>query len=149
MPYEILIETVGHFKQMKVGAIIEMILNIGVSIILVIKYGLIGVGIGTLCASVFRTLQYTIYFYKNVLKIPIIGILKNYSVSVIEILVVLNVANFFNISNVSFLKLCFDAFILAIIVFIIVGFFSVFFYKTEIMMLTHKFKNFTCFKKGV
>ncbi len=67
IPYRVIVINVGHYKQTKNGAIFEAVLNITVSIIGSIRYGLIGVAIGTLCAMVFRTLQYAIYLSKNIM----------------------------------------------------------------------------------
>lgn len=67
IPYRVIVINVGHYKQTKNGAILEAVLNITVSIIGCIKYGLIGVAMGTLCAMVFRTLQYAVYLSKNIM----------------------------------------------------------------------------------
>ena len=61
IPYETIVKAVGHYKQTRNGAFMEAAINITVSIIFVIKYGLIGVAIGSLCAAVFRTFQYALY----------------------------------------------------------------------------------------
>lgn len=63
-----LVDAAGHFKQTRNGAIFEAFLNVIVSVTLVIKFGLIGVTIGTFCALLFRTLQYSIYASKNILQ---------------------------------------------------------------------------------
>ena len=65
MPYQMVVQAAGHYKQTKKGAIIEPILNIVLSIIFVFRYGLIGVSIGTLAATVFRTVQYSMYMRRN------------------------------------------------------------------------------------
>lgn len=67
LPYQTIVEAVGHFKQTRNGAMIEAGLNIVLSVILVIKFGMIGVAIGTLVATIFRTFQYAIYLSKNIL----------------------------------------------------------------------------------
>ena len=64
------VQAAGHYKQTKAGAIIEPILNIVLSIIFVLipRFGLTGVAIGTLAATLFRTAQYSLYMSKNVVK---------------------------------------------------------------------------------
>lgn len=64
-PYQTIIEAAGKFKETRNGAIAEAVINITISIILVIKYGLIGVAVGTLVATVFRSFQYAIYLSKK------------------------------------------------------------------------------------
>ena len=66
-PYRVIVINVGHYKQTKNGAIFEAVLNIVVSVLGCIRFGLIGVAMGTLCAMVFRTLQYAVYLSKNIM----------------------------------------------------------------------------------
>ena len=68
IPYQSIVEAAGHFKQTKNGAILEATLNIVISIVFVHNYGLIGVAIGTLIATVFRSIQYALYLSKNIVK---------------------------------------------------------------------------------
>ena len=56
----------GHFKQTKIAAYGEAILNLTVSIILVFNFGLIGVAIGTVIATLFRFVYYAYYLSKNI-----------------------------------------------------------------------------------
>ncbi len=67
IPYQTIITAIGHYKQTRNGAFIEAAINIVSSVVLVIKFGLIGVAVGTLLASVFRTIQYASYVNKNVM----------------------------------------------------------------------------------
>ncbi len=67
IPYRVIVINVGHYRQTRNGAIFEAVLNIVVSVIGCIRYGLIGVAMGTLCAMVFRTLQYAVYLSKNIM----------------------------------------------------------------------------------
>ena len=66
--YNILIKAVGHYKQTQTSAFIEAILNLGISIALVQKMGLVGVAIGTLVSMSYRTIYFAFYLKKNILK---------------------------------------------------------------------------------
>ena len=66
-PYINIANAAGHFKKIAKFAYIEALINICLSIILVAKYGLIGVAIGTLVATVFRYFSQLYYLKKNVL----------------------------------------------------------------------------------
>lgn len=68
IPYQTIVEAAGHFKQTRNGAIAEAAINIILSVILVWKYGLIGVAIGTLAATVFRSVQYAVYLSMHIVK---------------------------------------------------------------------------------
>ena len=67
LPYQLVVQAAGHYKQTKLGAIIEPFMNISLSIIFVFKFGLIGVAVGTLAATIFRTIQYSCYLSKNII----------------------------------------------------------------------------------
>ena len=63
LPYQSAVYAAGHFKQTRNGAIGEAALNIVISVILVFKFGLIGVAVGTLVSMLFRTVQYIWYYH--------------------------------------------------------------------------------------
>lgn len=66
-PYVSLAYSANKFKEIKWPAYIEAIINIVLSVILVFKFGLIGVAIGTLVAMTYRTLFHVHYFKNNVI----------------------------------------------------------------------------------
>lgn len=67
IPYKQLINAAGHYKQTQKSAIIEMVLNLTVSVILVLKYDMIGVAVGTLVAMLYRMVYFVKYVSKNIL----------------------------------------------------------------------------------
>jgi len=67
VPYRVITIAAGHYRQTRNGALLEAVINIVVSTLTVIKFGLIGVAIGSLCAMAFRTLQYVIYLSNNIM----------------------------------------------------------------------------------
>lgn len=84
LPYQMLVEAAGHFKQTRNGAIFESVMNIVISVGLVVKFGLIGVAIGTFFALVFRTGQYAIYSSDHLLKRSKKIVVKRVLVSIAE-----------------------------------------------------------------
>jgi len=68
-PYKSVINSTGHFKGTKHIAITESIINILVSVICVIKFGLVGVAVGTFLTMLYGCLSYSSYLSKNILKI--------------------------------------------------------------------------------
>ena len=67
----------GHFKQTQASAIIEMVLNIGVSVVMTLAFGLIGVAIGMVTAMVYRTVYFALYLKENILFRDIKYFVKN------------------------------------------------------------------------
>lgn len=82
-PYYSIIFTAGKFKETKISACIEALLNILVSCILVRKAGLIGVAIGTLIAMIYRTGSFIWYLSNNVLYLDVHYQIKRYCVSIV------------------------------------------------------------------
>lgn len=60
----------GHYKETQYGAIAEAIVNIVVSVILVKRYGIIGVAIGTLLAMLVRNISDVIHLRSAILCRP-------------------------------------------------------------------------------
>ena len=67
-PYLILVQATGNYEATKKGAVLEAAVNLLASLVLVIKFDLCGVIIGTILANSIRTLQYAWFIYKNVIK---------------------------------------------------------------------------------
>lgn len=67
-PYHSMVIASGSFKQTRVAAYGEAIINLSLSIILVIKFGLVGVAVGTLVAVSFRFAYYVFFLSKSVIK---------------------------------------------------------------------------------
>ena len=67
LPYNMVVLAAGHYKQTQTSSIIEMLINIVLSIALVIKFGLVGVAIGTLAAMAYRTVYLAWYLTKNII----------------------------------------------------------------------------------
>lgn len=80
-PYGSMIIAAGHFKQTKIAAYGEAILNLTVSIILVFNFGLIGVAIGTVIATLFRFVYYAYYLSKNIFYRSISRFIKRFFVN--------------------------------------------------------------------
>ena len=57
----------GHYKETRMGAYGEAIINIITSIVFVYIWGLVGVAIGTVVATLFRQIYYVVYLSKHVL----------------------------------------------------------------------------------
>ena len=79
-PYIILAYSAGKFKDIRIYAIIEAVLNIVISLILVQPLGLVGIAIGTLIAMVYRTV-FQIYYLKNhIVNRPFSKFLKRFAI---------------------------------------------------------------------
>lgn len=65
-PYHSIVMAAGHFKQTRIAAYGEAVINIVLSVLLVGKFGLTGVAVGTVISSAFRFGYYIIYLSKHI-----------------------------------------------------------------------------------
>lgn len=78
IPYQLLVEAAGIFKQTRNGAFLEIVLNVIFSVVFVQMYGVVGVVVGGFCAAIVRTTQFAWFSQKTVLKCSMLGVIKNY-----------------------------------------------------------------------
>lgn len=67
MPYHSVVIAAGHFRQTQLAAYGEAAINVGLSILLVSRYGLVGVAAGTMAATAFRMIYYVGYLSHRIL----------------------------------------------------------------------------------
>lgn len=93
LPYSLLTLAAGHFQQTKKGAYLEAILNIVISVVLVVKFGLIGVALGTLISILVRTIEFIYHANKYILKRSIKNTIKIISIMILEFIVIILISN--------------------------------------------------------
>ena len=69
-PFGCVVTAAGHYRETKGGAVGEMALNLGLSLVLVKPLGLVGVALGTFVAMSFRTIHTVWYLSKHILHRP-------------------------------------------------------------------------------
>ena len=87
LPYNLMILAAGHYKQTQSNYIVASVLNIVISIVMVSRFGLIGVAIGTLIAMLYQTVWMALYNSKNLIKWPFKNFLRQVAVDIITVLV--------------------------------------------------------------
>lgn len=65
-PYHNMVIAAGHFRQTQFAAYGEAIINVVISVLFVSRFGLIGVAVGTLVATLFRLLYYVGYLSSHI-----------------------------------------------------------------------------------
>lgn len=78
VPYQLLVEAAGIFKETRNGAFLEIVLNVVFSAIFGYLFGVIGVVAGCLVATVVRTIQFVIVSCRRVLGISVLSVVKKY-----------------------------------------------------------------------
>ena len=92
-PYVSIAYNANKFKEVSKYAYIEAIINIILSIILVIKFELIGVAMATFIAMLYRTVSHIIYLKNNILHRKIIKAIKKFSIFTIATIIIIILSN--------------------------------------------------------
>ena len=77
IPYEMMVQAAGHYKQTQKSSIIEAILNIVTAVVLVLSLGMEGVAISSIVAMGYRTVYLALYMKNNILNRSIKHFLKH------------------------------------------------------------------------
>ena len=101
VPYFRLIKAAGHYKQTQNGAWIQMILNLGLSLALVVPFGLIGVAIGTLVAMIYHTIYFAWYLRENILQRDFKFFLRHTMTDILTAILIFLVAKKFLLEEIS------------------------------------------------
>ena len=89
------------FKETNKGAWIEAILNVSLSISLVFKYGIVGVAIGTIVSTLYRTLEIMYFSSKYILRISFMRIIKKLLLIILQIVVIYLIVNNINYGDIN------------------------------------------------
>ncbi|EGT0014959.1 sugar isomerase [Clostridium perfringens] len=101
LPYNIMVLAAGHYRETQMSAIIEASINVVLSVILVSKFGLIGVAIGTFVAMIYRTTYLAWYLSKNILYRKLSYYYKHLFVDILSALIIVLFIKFitFQVAN--------------------------------------------------
>lgn len=138
LPYNTMVLAAGHYKQTQKSAIIEMLINVILSIILVINFGLIGVAIGTLIAMTYRTIYLACYLRKNIMHRKLRHFIKHIVVDFIILVLSVLACYYVKLGNVNYLSWFVMAIKCALVVGAIALIVNFIFYRNNFMDL---FKN--------
>lgn len=140
-PYLTLVYSTGSFKETKVGAAIEAIINIVVSVLMVNLIGIIGVVIGTLVANTFRTIQFSLFVSNKILKRSIKDIIYRFFwmlITIIMIVILSTIINRIFSFEISWFGWLLEAIIVFMVSVVVTLIMSIAFYRNDFMSLLKK-----------
>ena len=104
LPYNIMILAAGHYKQTQHNYIIAAVMNIAISIVCVMQFGLIGVALGTLAAMAYQTVWMAWYNSKNFIQWPMRNFFKQIFVDAVSAVGIFAIGSCFSLSDVGYLS---------------------------------------------
>ena len=143
LPYNLTTLAAGHFKQTNKGAWVEVFTNLIISIILVFKFGMVGVAIGTLIAMTIRTIEFMYHTSKYILKRKQIENVKRVVILIVEMLIIVPIGFFISkfIEGNSYISWAILAVIVGVIALLGVGIVNGIIYRKDLKDLLDMIKR--------
>ena len=140
-PYNIMVLAASHYKQTQTCHIIAAILNIVISIVAVMIWGLVGIAIGTLVAFVFQTAWIMIYTSKHLLNRSIIKIIQLVAVDLLAVVLIYVSTFWISMREISYLGWFLMAVCVAGIAFLVITILAIVFYFPRLKTLIRALKK--------
>lgn len=119
-PYNELVKVAGHFRQTRRGAVVEALINVIISVILVWRFGLVGVAIGTLVATLIRSVEFIYHTNRFILNRSVLVSIKKIMFLIIETLLIVLFAHFIPMpsmdSYLNWIMYAIEVFVIAVFV---------------------------------
>ncbi len=141
LPYNIMILAAGHYKQTQHNYIIAAVMNITISIVCVIQFGLIGVALGTLAAMVYQTVWMAWYNSKNFIQWPMKNFFKQIWVDAVSALGIAFFTSCFALSSVNYISWIILSIKVTIVGLLVIVAVNAFFYRSYIEILFSKMRK--------
>lgn len=139
--YNLLIKSVGHYKETQASAIIEALLNLGISVVLVSRFELIGVAVGTIVSMLYRAIYLKLYTDIKVLKQKLFPFVKQVVFDVFTFVLIIVLTSSLSLTSISYFSWFFLALRVSGIAIVIVLITNLFFYKKNIIALVKYIKG--------
>lgn len=104
LPYTLVVQAAGHFKETQNSAILEPVINIVISLLLIREYNLIGVAIGMLFSVIYRMIYLSLYLTKYILHTSKRQLLKRLVVDVILVLGTVLPCSYYKLHQLSYVS---------------------------------------------
>lgn len=140
LPYNFMVQAAGHYKETQTSAIVEAVINLIVSVALVIKFGLVGVAIGTFISMTYRTVYFVWYLSKNILKRSMKYFIYQTVVDVLIVAITILTTSWIKLTAVSYFAWILLALVVFVIAVVILLLLNLIFYRKNVVWLANNFK---------
>lgn len=135
LPYNLMILAAGHYKQTQSCYLIAAVVNIVLSIVCVLLFGLVGVAIGTLVAMLYQTIWMALYNAKTFVVRPLAHFFKQLTIDAVTFTSIYSLVFFISLGEVSILAWVVMAAEVSLVAFAITLVVNLFFYKDMVLKL--------------
>lgn len=137
IPYNNMIMAAGHFKQTQNCSVAAAVLNLLLSVVMVLRYGLVGVAAGTLAAMAFQIIWMALYNERNLLHWPSGKVLKQLAADAVTVLLIVFLSCRFTMQSVSYLAWVILAVKVALIALLCIAVINVIFYRDHVQTMAN------------
>ena len=137
-PYKQIINCTGHYRSTRNIAIVEAVINITVSLIMVYKFGLVGVAVGTMFTMMFGAVRYSCYVMKHILNKNVTSTYFHMFMSLLIMFAVYFVSRFYVSVDITIIGWIIDAIVTGIIAVVLVGILDFVLYKEDFIFMCDK-----------
>lgn len=145
IPYEMMIQAAGHYKQTQASSIIEAVINSVVAVVLVLTFGIEGVAISTIVAIGYRTVYLAFYIQKCILYRPIRYFLKHLMVDAVSVVLMIVATCWLDMQPTNYYEWVWMALVVSLICCMVCVLINIIMYKKEIidakMLFLHRHKK--------
>lgn len=142
-PYNMMVLAAGHYKETQTSSFIEMGINIVISVAVVMKFGLVGVAVGTFCAMLYRTCYLAWYLSRHIIYRSLKHFIKHCIIDIGSVVVISLVAGRFVQECGNYLEWFLNACVVSVVSFVIIIIINIIFYKentvSEFRKISDKF----------
>jgi len=138
LPYNIMILAAGHYKQTQSNYIIAAVLNIGISIVFVKVFGIIGVALGAMVALFYQTIWMAWYNSKNLVVRPMSCFWKQFVVDAVTVILGVFLTRGLHMGAISYLSWLVMAIKAAAVWLAAICFVNIIFYRNRMKLVIQK-----------
>ena len=137
-PYADVVRAAGRFKETQMGSFVEAGLNIGLSVLLVWQYGLVGVAVGTLVAMFYRTADYVLYLSRHIIHRPVHYYIRYLATDALAVGLVYFILHGYNIEVNDYWSWCWQAGYVMLVTALSILVVNILFYRQFCWQVWHK-----------
>lgn len=137
-PYKQIINCTGHYRNTRNIAIIEAVINISVSLVMVYKFGLVGVAFGTMFTMIFGAVRYSYYVMKHILEKSVVGTYFHMFISLVTMFAVFFISRVYVSNDITIIGWIIDAVITGVISLLLVGITGFVLYREDFRFMCDK-----------
>ena len=104
LPYNIVVQAAGHFKETQNSAILEPTIDIMVTLLLIGKLGLNGVAFGMLVAMIYRMLYLSIYLTHHIIQTSKRQLFKRYIADLVLTVSIVGLCSYIPAARITYLS---------------------------------------------